>query len=304
MIHQVTGKQWQASYNGKLEMEQGKEIIKPNNTAIRTALWRALHVQVDAKPHILEDEVGLQLIAPKDAWRERPDMHPQFTKRLRASIVARSRFIEDLIIEQSKRGIHQYVILGAGLDTFAQRRPDIASTLQVYEIDQRDTQTWKQQRLLELGFGISQWLHFVPLDFETSSWWEQLLEAGFEMNKPAVVACTGVSLYLTKDAITFTLHQIGTLASRSMLAMTFYLPMELLDEEDKPLQQIAEKGAREAGTPMISFFTPDQILSLAIKAGFKEVKTVSTKEMERYYFTNRTDNLLPASGEVFLLATT
>jgi methyltransferase (TIGR00027 family) len=263
-----------------------------------------LHIQVDAKPHILEDEEGLKLIAPDDHWRERPDMHPQFTKRLRASIIARARFIEDLIIEQGKCGIDQYVILGAGLDTFAQRKAGIASKLQVYEIDQPGTQTWKQQRLIELGFGIPRWLHFVSVDFETSSWWEQLLKAGFDTNKPAVVTCTGVSLYLTKEAITSTLNQIATLAPGSTLAMTFYLPMELMDEEDKPLQQIAEKGAREAGTPFLSFFAPNEILNLALNAGFKEAKTISTKDMEQLYFAGRTDDLLPASGEIFLLSKT
>lgn len=124
-----------------LNRKQNKKIPEPDNTAVRTSLWRAMHVQVDAKPHILEDEIGLKLIAPNDDWRQRPDMHPQFTKRLRASMVARARFTEDIIIEQSKKGIGQYVILGAGLDTFAQRRPDIASGLQLFEIDQPDTQT-------------------------------------------------------------------------------------------------------------------------------------------------------------------
>lgn len=285
-------------------MEQDKKAAEPDNTAVRTALWRALHMQVDAAPHILEDEVGLKLIAPDEGWQQRPDMHPEFTKRLRASILARARFIEDLIIEQSKQGIDQYVILGAGLDTFAQRRPDIASRLQVFEIDQPGTQAWKQQRLIELGFGMPEWLHFVSVDFEVSSWWEQLLKAGFDSSKPAVVVCTGVSLYLTKEAITATLKQIATLAPRSKLAMTFYLPIELMDEEDRPLQQIAEKGAREAGTPFVSFFAPDEILDSARKAGFKEAKTISTKDMEQYYFANRPDNFLPASGEVFLLATT
>ena len=130
------------------------------------------------------------------------------------------------------------------------------------------------------------------------------MKAGFDVNKPAVVACTGVSLYLTKEAITNTLSQIATLAAGSTLAMTFYLPLELMDEEDKPLQQIALKGAREAGTPMISFFSPDEILALADKAGFKEAKTISTKDMKQLYFANRADGFLPASGEVFLLATT
>lgn len=285
-------------------MEQNIKTNQPDNTAVRTALWRAMHLEVDAKPHIIEDVVGLQLIAPPDDWEQRPDMHPQFTKRLRASMVARARFIEDLIIEQIKKGISQYVILGAGLDTFAQRMPSIAFRLQVYEIDQPSTQTWKQERLIELGFGIPEWLHFVSVDFEISSWWEELLKSGFDINNPAVVACTGVTLYLSKEAIADTLHQIAKLTSGSKLAMTFYLPMDLIDEEDKPLQQIAEKGAREAGTPMVSFFSPKEILALANNAGFKEAKIISSKDMERYYFMNRTDNLLPASGEIFLLATT
>jgi len=283
-------------------MEQDKKVIEPDNTAVRTALWRALHVQADAKPLVFEDEIGLKLIAPPDDWQQRPDM--KFTKRLRASIIARARFIEDLIIEQSIQGIRQYVILGAGLDTFAQRRPGIASKLQIYEIDQLNTLVWKQQRLIELGFGVPDYLHFVPVDFETSSWWEQLLKAGFDTNRPAVVACTGVSLYLTKEAITSTLNQIAIFMSGSMLAMTFYLPMELIDEEDKPLMEMSIKGASASGTPMISFFAPNEILALAREAGFKEARTLSTKDMEQLYFADRTDQLLPASGEVFLLAKT
>ena len=147
-------------------------------------------------------------------------------------------------------------------------------------------------------------MHFVSVDFEISSWWQELLKSGFDINKPAVVACTGVTIYLTKEAIADTLHQIATLAPGSKLAMTFYLPKDLIEEENKPLQQIAEKGAREAGTPMISFFTPAEILALANEAGFKESKIISSKDLERYYFNNRTDNFLPASGEIFLLATT
>jgi methyltransferase (TIGR00027 family) len=218
--------------------------------------------------------------------------------------LARARYIEDLIIEQSKEGISQYVILGAGLDTFAQRRPDIASKLQIYEIDQPDMLNWKQQRLIELGFGVPKYLHFVPVDFETSSWWEKLLNSGFDLNKPAVVACTGVSLYLTKEAIISTLNQIATFASGSALALTFNLPIELVDEEDKPLIEMSIKGANASGTPMISFFAPNEIMALAREAGFKDAKTISTKDMEQIYFKNRADNLIPASGEVFLLATT
>lgn len=283
-------------------MERSKKITEPDNTAVRTALWRALHIQADAKPHILEDEVGLKLVAPPDDWQQRPDM--KYTKRLRASVIARARFIEDLIIEQSQKGVDQYVILGAGLDTFAQRRPAIASQLEIYEIDRPGTLAWKRQRLMELDFGIPACLHFVPVDFETTSWWEALLKAGFDTGKPAVVVCTGVSLYLTKETIAATLNHMATLAAGSQLAMAFYLPMRLLDEEDRPMQEIAEKGAREAGTPMISFFSSNEVLNMAQQAGFRKAKTISTKDMEQLYFRNRDDNLVPASGEVFLLATT
>ncbi|MGK9120682.1 class I SAM-dependent methyltransferase [Olivibacter jilunii] len=283
-------------------MEQ--KIMEPDNTAVRTALWRALHLEVDGKPPIIEDDLGLRLVAPDAGWRERPDMHPEFTKRLRASIVARARFIEDLIIDQSAHDIQQYVILGAGLDTFVQRRPDIASKLQVFEIDQPSTLAWKQKRLIDLGYNIPDYLHFVPVDFEATSWLEELLKSKFNANKAAVVVCTGVTLYLTREAIVSTLKQIASLATGSQLAMTFYLPLALMDEEDKPLQQIAEKGAREAGTPFVSFFAPQEVLALAKEAGFKEARVFSTKEMEQTYFKDRADQLLSASGEVFLLAAT
>lgn len=285
-------------------MEPDKKKIAPDNTAVRTALWRALHVQIDAAPPVIDDEIGYQLIAPADGWQQRPDMHPDFTKRLRASMVARARFIEDVVIAAAKLGIRQYVILGAGLDTFAQRRPDIAATLQIFEIDQPDTQTWKQQRLTELGFGIPKWLHFVSVNFETSSWWEQLLNKGFDTSQPAVVACTGVTLYLTKEAILGTLRQMATLPPGSTLAMTFYLPLEIMAEEDQPLQQIAEKGAQAAGTPFISFFTVEETLALAQEAGFKAVEIVSADDLDERYFAGRKDQLHPASGEIFLVATT
>src|SRR5919106_1392995 len=135
-----------------------EQVVAPDNTAVRTALWRALHVEVDSPPHVFEDEVGLRLAAPDDGWRSRPDMSP-FTPPFRASIVARARFIEDLVAEQAARGVGQYVILGAGLDTFAQRRPELASRLLVFEVDQPGPQEWKRQRLVELGLGAPSRLH-------------------------------------------------------------------------------------------------------------------------------------------------
>ena len=107
-------------------MAEKRQATVPDDTAVRTALWRALHVQADPPPHVLVDEVGAKLAAPAEGWQARPDMSP-FTKPFRASILARARFIEDLVEEQLGRGVTQYVILGAGLDTFVQRKPELAA---------------------------------------------------------------------------------------------------------------------------------------------------------------------------------
>src|ERR1041385_4861531 len=119
----------------------GRQVAAPDNTAVRTALWRAVHVEIDSPPHVFEDEIGLKLAAPDEGWQSRPDMSP-FTRILRASILARARFVEDLVIEQAARNVEQYVILGAGLDTFAQRRPEIASTRRGFEIARPGPPAW------------------------------------------------------------------------------------------------------------------------------------------------------------------
>ena len=287
-------------------MQDKQTVAAPDSTAVRVALWRAMHVRVDPPPHVIEDEIGLKLVAPDDDWRRRPDMDPQFTRPFRASIVARARFIEDLVVEQAGHGVEQYVILGAGLDTFAQRKSAIASRLRVFEVDRPGPQAWKRQRLIELGYGIPEWLRFVPVNFEAGdSWWERLAEAGLDASRPAILASTGVSMYLTKDAIAATLRQVAALASRSTLAMTFLLPLEFADSEVRPGLELAEKGARASGTPFISFFTPAEILTLAREAGFREVQHVSADTLTRRYFAGRTDGLRPPNNaEELLVANT
>jgi methyltransferase (TIGR00027 family) len=272
---------------------------------VRVALWRAIHVQLDAPPHVLTDEVGLRLAGPADDWRSRPDMDPRATSGFRAAIVARARFIEDLITEQADRGITQYVILGAGLDTFAQRRPEIAARLRVFEIDQPGPQAWKRRRLIDLGYGIPGWLRLVPVDFEASEdWLSRLTAAGFDPGKPAVIVSTGVSMYLTRDATAATLRQIAGFASGTTLAMSFLLPAELVDADDRPGLKASEQGARASRTPFISFYTPHDMLTLARDAGFADVEHVPGTALAERYFADRTDGLRPSTGEDILLATT
>jgi methyltransferase (TIGR00027 family) len=277
----------------------------PDHTAVRVALWRALHVQLDSAPHVLEDEIGLQLLGPDPAWQERPDMNPQWTRGYRASIAGRARFIEDLVLEQLGKGVTQYVILGAGLDTFAQRHPELASVLQTFEIDQPETQAWKRKRLMELDYGVPNHLKLVPVDFEAGESWQEKLKAnGFDASKPAVIASTGVAMYLTLEANKASLREIATLATGSTLAMTFMLPTDLVEPDERAQYEMVQERARSAGTPFLSLFRPTEILELARSSGFQEVGYVSRAELIQRYFAARADGLQPASGEEFLIAKT
>ena len=274
--------------------------VKPDSTAVRVALWRALHLEADAPPHVFEDAVGLKLAAPEDGWRQRPDMSP-FTRSFRASIVARSRYIEDLVAEHS-----QYVILGAGLDTFVQRRPKQASKMTVFEIDQPGPQEWKRRRLVELGYGVPAFLKFVPVDFEAGDqWWERLVEAGFDAMRPAVMASAGVSMYLTKDAVAATLRRAVGMAPGSAFVMSFLLPVEMAEPEARVGIERAVAGAKASGTPFLSFYTPDEMLTAGRAAGFKTVEHVSAERLGEMYFSGRSDGLRPPrNSEELLVGTT
>ncbi|MFE6774718.1 class I SAM-dependent methyltransferase [Streptomyces sp. NPDC057702] len=276
----------------------------PDHTAVRVALWRALHVRADPPPHVLRDEVGLRLADPGADWERRPDMDARATSGFRAAIVARARFVEDLLAEQVAQGVDQYVVLGAGLDSYAQRRPEAAAGVRVFEIDQPATQAWKRRRLTELGYGVPDGLRLVPVDFEAGEdWWERLADAGFDRSRPAVVACAGVTMYLTKEATAQALRRLAGLAPGSTLAMTFMLPTDLVADADRPALEATRPKARAAGTPFISFYTPKEMVALAHEAGFDDARHLPGTTLADRYFAHRPDGLRPSTGEDFLLAT-
>jgi len=253
---------------------------------------------------VLEDVVGLRLADPDEGWQARGDMDPRGTSLFRAGVVARARFVEDLMAQQADKGLRQYVILGAGLDTFAQRRPDLAARMRVFEVDRPGPQAWKRKRLVELGYGVPDWLRLVPVDFEADEEWrERLAAAGFDAAAPAVVASAGVSMYLTRDANAATLRQISSLGPGSTVVMSFMPPLELVDEEDRPVRQFSENGARASGTPFITFYTPDEAVALAREAGFADARHVSAAMLNHWYYAGRTDGLRTSSGEELLVAT-
>ncbi|GAA3430453.1 class I SAM-dependent methyltransferase [Kutzneria kofuensis] len=271
----------------------------PDNTAVRVALWRAIHVDFDQPPHVFVDKIGLELADPDDDWRRRADMDPKATAGFRGSVIGRARFVEDLV---AGHAAEQYVILGAGLDTFAQRHP---GERQVFEIDQPETQAWKRKRLQDTGYGVPEWLHLVPVDFEAGDdWLQRLVDNGFDPTKPAVMASTGVSMYLTKEATVATLAKVATLAPGSTLVMTYLLELDLVDERDRPGREMSAQGAARSNTPFVSFYRPEEMLAMAREAGFAHVEHVSGRTIAERYFAGRPDGFTPSTGEDFLVAST
>ncbi len=271
--------------------------VAPEDTAARTALWRALHAELDPSP-VLVDTIGLQLLAPAPDWRARDDMDPAFTRGMRAWVVTRSRIVEDLVRDN---GTGQYVLLGAGLDTFAQRHPDAAAT--VFEVDEPGPQQWKRERLAELGM-LTDRQRFVPVDFETDGDWLARLRAlGFDGGRPAVVSSLGVSMYLTREATAATLATVAGLAPGTVFAMTFQPPTEELSGADRRAREISMAGAARGGTPFVSFYTAGAAVDLAREAGFTQARVISTEDATERYFAGRPDRLAPAHGEEMLIAT-
>ena len=277
--------------------------MQPDSSAVRVALWRAQHALLDAPPHVLDDQLGLLLADPGEGWEERPDVHPRRTARNRASIVARAPPTEDLVLAWQDRGVTQYLILGAGLDTFALRHPRVTERVSVFEVDQPETQRWKQDRLAALQLAPPPGLHFVPVDFERDgSWLEALANTGFEADRPAVVASLGVAVYLTHNAVEATLRDVAGMATGTTLVMSFMIPLDDVEPDERDDLEGAFRGAAASGTPWRSFFTPDSLCNLAVSAGLTEVRHIAPTELARRYFDGRDDGLRPSSLEHLLVA--
>lgn len=266
-----------------------------DSTAVRTALWRALHTIVDAEPLILDDPLGLQIAGVGDDWRARPDMDPDRTMPNRASIVTRSRAVED---ELARSGLRQYVLLGAGLDTFAQRH---SGTVRVFEIDQPATQAWKRERLETLDLPLPT---LVPVDFEAGdSWRDRVVAAGLDLGAPAFVSMLGVAMYLSPDALHDTLSQAASLASGSVMAFTTSRPIETAPPAIRPILAEASAGAAASGHPWLSLLGPDDAAALARGAGFSSVQVLTSQDLHDRYFAGRRDGLSPVGGEDLVIAT-
>jgi methyltransferase (TIGR00027 family) len=213
---------------------------------------------LDAEPQVFEDDLGFRLAnVPEvleaarfpagDAWLEHPAMR---AGPWRASVVARARFVEDLVGERLQAGVAQFVVLGAGLDTYALRHAGVDDGLVPFEVDQPETQRWKQARMRALGLPVPRALRFASFDLESGdSWLAALVEVGFDPSRPAVVASTGLTQYVTEATVRRIMRDVARLARSTTYVSTFILPLEAVDPVDRDLVALTAQINVGRGTP-------------------------------------------------------
>ena len=269
------------------------EIGTPSKTAFRVALRRAVHQVLD-RPPVLDDPIAVPLLGARFSFDRLREMNP-VSRAFRAFMAARSRYAEDRPAEAVARGVMQYVVLGAGLDTFAYRNP--FPRLRVFEVDFPATQEWKRRVLDEANLVLPCGLTFAPVDFEHCTLAEGLAEAGFDSRVPAFFGWLGVVPYLTIEAFRSTLDAIAHLPAGTGVSFDYGISRKLLS----PLRRLAldALAARvaAAGEPFRLFFTPDELEAEFRRAGFHRWEQLGSDELNRLYFADRADGLkLPSQG--------
>jgi methyltransferase (TIGR00027 family) len=265
----------------------------PSKTAIRTAMRRAAHYLLDAEPKILADGFARALAGFSSdeeflsAFESVPNAH---IPGLNLFFALRHRFAEDELAKAVKQGTTQYVILGAGLDSFAYRRPNLVRSLDVYEVDHPASQAWKRERVAALGIPVPPTLHYAPVDFERTSLTEGLVTAGLKRHEAAFFTWLGVTQYLTRDAVLRTLREVAALSTvESTLFMEFIAPPRTLNDEDAAFVNSQAEAVAKLGEPWLSFFTPDDMSDALTQAGFRSVEHFGPAEAFDGYLRGRSD---------------
>jgi methyltransferase (TIGR00027 family) len=261
----------------------------PSRTALRVALRRAAH-QLHDSPVVFHDPIAVAILGPAYAEElRRTPVRPDrpFSTALRAFLVARSRYAEDKLRIAVEGGVNQYVLLGAGLDTFAYRNP--YANLRVFEVDHPATQQWKRELLAENGIDIPESVAFAPVDFESQSLLAQLHDAGFDHRAPAFFAWLGVIPYLTLEAFRATLSFISDQTPGSGLALDYGQPRSALPPFEQLTHDSLASRVEQAGEPFRLSFTPSEIA--AEFARFHGLEDLGAAEINALYFSGRTDQL-------------
>jgi methyltransferase (TIGR00027 family) len=215
-------------------------------------------------------------------------------------VCIRARLTEDVVESEAAQGAGQYVILGAGLDSFAYRRPDLGDRLRVFEVDHPASQEWKRNRLQEIGVTPPHNLVYCAVDFESESLVDRLTGSGFDWEQRTTFAWIGVTMYLTLDAIRATLDAIRASARGSAISLTYNQPLETLDDFSRRVTSKLASAIGDMGERFVSFFTPSEAAELMHDAGYVDVQDFGGPEAYRRYFGDRADIKVAAAQRLIV----
>jgi len=251
-----------------------------HGTAFSAAALRAWHTLAGEEPKIFRDELALSLTGLNEA--EAIALGERVPAASASTCVLRSRFTEERL-EAARARLNQYVVLGAGLDSYALRLGEALGSLTVFEVEDPPFQEWKRQRIAELGLTIPPQLRFVACDFETSSIAEALASSGFAADEPCFISWLGVTQYLTREAIDETLRWAGGRPAGSEIVLTFL-------ESNAQAAQLRTNMA-QTGVAVLSDFATDEMTAMMEQAGFSRIEHLSPETAEERYFHGRSDGL-------------
>ena len=272
---------------------------EPSRTARGAALQRAAHQLLETPP-VFDDPLALRIFGAQGVAQLARNLDRYRTagsRSMRAFLVMRSRYAEDELARAYAGGIRQYVVLGAGLDTFAYRNPHRG--LRVFEVDHPSTQAWKRAKLKEQSIAVPRSLSFAPVDFESQTLAGGLQAAGFRADRPAFFSWLGVVVYLSKPAVNDTLRTIASGARGSQVVFDFAPPSAELGEPERRSRERAAARVAKSGEPWISYYEPKLLVDELRTGGFSLARYLGAEEMNQRYFSNRADGFrLQGSGRM------
>lgn len=257
-------------------------------------MQRAAHQLLD-DPKVFDDPVALRIIGREGA--SALQTHPRqfeatlLSSHLRAFVAGRSRCAEEELDLAVQRGVRQYVILGAGLDTFAYRNPHSRGPLHVFEVDYPATQAWKRARLAEVGIPLPDDLTFAPIDFETKALDEGLRAAGYDPGKSTFFSWLGVTEYLTTETVMATLRFIASAPKGSGIVFDYMISPSLLTPAQRARFDALARRVESAGEPWQAFFDPELLTRDLQAMGFEHAEDLGREEINSRYFKDRKDGL-------------
>ncbi len=263
--------------------------MTPNShsmTAWRAALSRARHQVLDGGS-VFRDPLALTIIGPEAASQVQIDSaknEGRVARAFRRPLAARSRIAEDTLQEAVERGVQQYIVLGAGLDTFAYRNP-YADNLRVFEVDHPATQRWKRELLAAAEIGVPPSMDFVPVDLAVEDFMTALIRAGFNPDKPTVCAWLGVTVYLDRDTVLSTLQRMRAEWARGSVVVFDYVSQPAkTDVIGRCLLGLLSRRYARMGEPWRSFFRDGELTELLSSAGFSHIEDLRPDEIAKQLF--------------------